>query len=64
MCTYEDHTALKAAPTRVRNETTPLGEMTSDGEIIGYLRNCHTCGSTIMLTPTQHAVLLTTSEGT
>lgn len=59
MCTRESHDELKAAPERVRRETISVGPLEIDGEVIGYLRNCAACTSTIMLTPTQHAVLLT-----
>lgn len=58
MCTRETHDTLKSDPMRVRRETVAIGPMEVDGEVIGYLRNCAACCSTLLLTPTQHAVLL------
>lgn len=58
MCTRETHDEMKAMPARVLRETVPIGPMEVDGEVIGYLRNCAACCSTLLLTPTQHAVLL------
>lgn len=64
MCSHEAHAALKADPARVAQETVFIGAQTDrDGEVIGYLRNCKACTSTVMLTPEQHAVL-SAREGT
>jgi hypothetical protein len=63
MCTREAHDELKTVPERVLRETTPVGVQVLDGELLGYLRNCSACTSTLLLTPEQHAVVLA-QEGT
>jgi hypothetical protein len=44
-CTHDSHRALKADKARWLAETTPVGEMVSDGETLELAT--HTCGSTL-----------------
>lgn len=57
VCTRDGHERLKDDPARVAAETTEVAPQHIGDELLGYLRNCHRCGSTILLTPEQHAVL-------
>ena len=57
VCTREGHEELKDDPARVASETTAVAPMHIEGELLGYLRNCYFCDSTILLTPEQQAVL-------
>lgn len=63
-CTPAKHAAIKNDPIRVKTETTSLGAQSVDGVVIGYMRNCSLCRSTLMLTPEQHAVVLAREETT
>ena len=48
-CTHEDHSALKRDATRAQEETVFVAPQYIDGELLGYLRNCRNCGSTLLL---------------
>ena len=57
-CTHEDHSALKRDATRAQEETVFVAPQYIDGELLGYLRNCKNCGSTLLLpfTDPRHTV--------
>lgn len=48
MCTHADHAALKSDPARVQAETVFVAAQYINGELLGDLRNCVKCGSTIL----------------
>lgn len=46
-CTPEEHNALKADPSRWREETAALGHQTDGEGGVMELRNCYRCSSTL-----------------